>query len=61
MAKQKKRKSRSRKGKIVLKQKVELVQKNDNVRVQQPDTLRKMNAQMPRTAGAVFKVKIKKK
>jgi hypothetical protein len=57
----KRRRSSAKKGKIVLKQKVEIVQKKDNVRTQQPDTLRRMNAQMPRTSGAVFKVKLKKK
>lgn len=56
----KKRRSSAKKGKIVLKQKVEIVQKKDNVRTQQPDTLRKAPTKVPSNA-AVFKVKIRRK
>ena len=56
----KKRKG-SRRGKITITQKAQIIQKNDKIKVQQPDTLRKMNAQMPRTVAPVFRVKIRKK
>lgn len=57
----KKRRSSVKKGKIVLKQKVEIVQKKDNVRTQQPDTLRKAPTQMPRDNGLNMRVKIRRK
>ena len=59
--KKRKRKGSTRKGKITISQKIELVQKNDKIRTEQPDTLRKMKAQMPRTVAPVFRVKLKKK
>lgn len=54
---------RKRKARIRIKQSAKLVNKNDKTRVHKPDTTRypRMNAQMPRTTGVVFKVKIKKK
>lgn len=62
MAKQrKKRRSASKKGKIVLKQKVEIVQKKDNLRTQQPDTLRKISGRPPADVAPTFRVKIRKK
>lgn len=68
-------KKRKLRGKIRISQRVSLEQKNDAARVaptkerdysHKPvkasgDTLKKMDVQMPRTTGAVFKVKIKKK
>lgn len=68
-------KKRKLRGKIRISQRVSLEQKNDATRVapikerdysRKPvktsdDTLKKMNVQMPRTTGTVFKVKIKKK
>ena len=54
---------RKRKARIRIRQSAKLVNKNDKTRVHKPDTTRypRMNAQMPRTTGVVFKVKIKKK
>lgn len=57
----KKRKGGSKRAKITIKEKAQIIQKNDKIKVQQPDTLRKMKAQMPRTVAPVFKVKIRKK
>lgn len=53
---------KKRRGKIKIKQRA-IIQKKDNTNVVRPDTTRypRMSAQMPRTAGAVFKVKLKKK
>lgn len=64
MATPKKRKRRSKKKQkvqIKLTERARLVHKNDKTRVQSVDTLRKMNAQMPRTVAPVFKIKLKKK
>lgn len=57
----KKRKGGSKRVKITIKEKAQIIQKNDKIKVQQPDTLRTMKAQMPRTVAPVFKVKIRKK
>lgn len=57
----KKRKGGSKRAKITIKEKAQIIQKNDKIKVQQPDTLRTMKAQMPRTVAPVFKVKIRKK
>lgn len=59
--KKRKRKGGVRRGKITIKEKAQIIQKNDKIKVQQPDTLRTMKAQMPRTVAPVFKVKIRKK
>lgn len=64
MAGPKKRKYNKRnKGKIKIRKSVRLVHKNDATRVEKPDTANypRMQAQMPRTVGTVFKVKIRKK
>lgn len=55
--------SRKRKGKIKFKQTARIVEKNDATRVARADTTlyQRMPAQMPRTVGTVFKVKIRKK
>ena len=54
---------RKRKSRIRIRQSARLVSKTDKTMVHKPDTTRypRMNAQMPRTTGVVFKVKIKKK
>lgn len=54
---------RKRKRKIVFRQDVRLVQKNDATRVAKPDTLalRKIQGRPPADVGATFKVKIRKK
>lgn len=57
----KKRKGGSKRAKITIKEKAQIIQKNDKIKVQQPDALRTMKAQMPRTVAPVFKVKIRKK
>lgn len=57
----KKRKGSSKRAKITIKEKAQIIQKNDKIKVQQPNTLRTMKAQMPRTVAPVFKVKIIKK
>lgn len=59
--KEKKRKGGSKRAKITIKEKAQIIQKNDKIKVQQPNTLRTMKAQMPRTVAPVFKVKIRKK
>lgn len=53
---------RKRRGKIRIKQRA-LIQRKDKTNVARPDTTRypRMAAQMPRTTGTVFKVKIKRK
>ena len=56
-----KRKGGSKRAKITIKEKAQIIQKNDKIKVQQPNTLRTMKAQMPRTVAPVFKVKIRKK
>lgn len=55
-------KFKKRRGKIKVRQSARIVQKNDATRVSF-DTLatRRMNAQMPRNAGATFRVKLRKK
>ena len=58
------RKARKRvKGKVKLTQRARIVEKNNATRVEKPDTANypRMQAQMPRTVGTVFKVKIRKK
>lgn len=57
----KKRKG-SRRGKITITQKAQIIQKNDKIKVQQPDTLRKAPTKttLP-TNGITFKVKVRKK
>ena len=59
MAKKSKGKKR---GKIKFKESA-IIQKKDKTNVARPDTTKypRMSAQMPRTTGTVFKVKIKKK
>ncbi len=50
------------KRKIKFKQSAKLVHKNDATRVAtRKDTIPRMDAEMPRSMGPVFKVKIKKK
>lgn len=52
------------KRKVRVKQKVELVHKNDKTRVvhsKDLDTIPRMEAQMPRNAATVFKVKLRRK
>lgn len=57
----KKKRLKKRKVNIVLTQKAAIVQKNDNIKVAQPDTIKRMRAQMPRDVGVNFRIKIKKK
>ena len=64
MAQQLKRnKGNKRKGKIKFKQTARLVEKNDATRVARTDTTKypRMSAQLPRSNGAVFKIKLKRK
>ena len=64
MAQQLKRnKGKKRKGKIKFKQTAMLVEKNDATRVARTDTTKypRMSAQLPRSNGAVFKIKLKRK
>lgn len=56
----KKRKG-SRRGKITITQKAQIIQKNDKIKVQQPDTLRKAKVRPPASVAPVFRVKIRKK
>ena len=58
----KKRKGGSKRAKITIKEKAQIIQKNDKIKVQQPDTLRKAPTKttLP-TNGITFKVKIRKK
>ena len=62
MAQQLKKRKRKVKRKVKLKQSLAIVRKdsvsNDTLK---NDTFPRMKAQMPRTVGTVFKVKIKKK
>lgn len=62
MAQQPKKRKRKVKRKVKLKQSLSIVKKdsvsNDTLK---NDTFPRMKAQMPRTVGTVFKVKIKKK
>lgn len=58
-----KTKARKRvKGKVKLTQRARIVEKNDATSVAKPDAANypRMQAQMPRTVGTVFKVKIRK-
>lgn len=64
MAQQLKRNNgKKRKGKIKFKQTSRLVEKNDSTRVARTDTTSypRMSAQLPRSNGAVFKIKLKRK
>lgn len=64
MAQQLKRnKGKKRKGKIKFKQTARLVEKNDATRVARTDTTKypRMSSQLPRSNGAVFKIKLKRK
>ena len=64
MAQQLKRnKGKKRKGKIKFKQTARLVEKNDATRVEITETTKypRMSAQLPRSNGAVFKIKLKRK
>ena len=64
MAQQLKRNNgKKRKGKIKFKQTARLVEKNDATRVAKADTSAypRMHAQIPRSNGAVFKIKVKRK
>ena len=64
MAQQLKRnKGKKRKGKIKFKQTARLVEKNDATSVERTDTTKyqRMSAQLPRSNGAVFKIKLKRK
>lgn len=57
-----KTKARKRvKGKVRLTQRARIVEKNDATRVARLDTISYSKTPMPRTNGAVFKVKIKRK
>lgn len=56
----KKRKG-SRRGKITITQKAQIIQKNDKIKVQQPDTLKKAKVRPPASVAPVFRVKIRKK
>jgi hypothetical protein len=51
------------KGKVKLTQRARIVEKNDATRVARADTTSypRMRAQVPRSNGAVFKIKLKKK
>ena len=51
------KKPKKRKGKIKVSQKARVRKKNE----QPKDTIPRMKAQMPRTTGAVLKVKLKQK
>lgn len=57
----KKKRLKKRKVNIVLTQKAVIVQKNDSIKAVQPDTIKRMRAQMPRDVGVNFRIKIKKK
>lgn len=59
----KRNKGKKRKGKIKFKQTARLVEKNDATRVARTDTTKypRMSAQLPRSNGAVFKIKLKRK
>lgn len=59
--KKRKRKGSTRKGKITISQKAQIIQKNDKIKVQQPDTLRKVKVRPPASVAPVFRVKLKKK
>lgn len=64
MAQQLKRnKGKKRKGKIKFKQTARIVEKNDATRVARTETTKypRMSAQLPRSNGAVFKIKLKRK
>ena len=64
MAQQLKRnKGKKRKGKIKFKQTARLVEKNDATSVARIDNTKypRMSAQLPRSNGAVFKIKLKRK
>ena len=64
MAQQLKRnKGKKRKGKIKFKQTARIVEKNEATRVARTDTTKypRMSAQLPRSNGAVFKIKLKRK
>lgn len=64
MAQQLKRnKGKKRNGKIKFKQTARLVEKNDATRAAITDTTKypRMSAQLPRSNGAVFKIKLKRK
>lgn len=64
MAQQLKRnRGKKRKGKIKFRQSARIVQKNDATRVARTDTTSypRMSAQLPRSNGAVFKIKLKRK
>ena len=61
----KRRKStgRNKKAKVnvIIKEKAQIIQKNDKIRVQQPDTIKKVQGRPPASVAPVFRVKIKKK
>jgi hypothetical protein len=57
--KKKRSKAKKKKGRIVVSQKAKIVKKG--TQTAKKDTLQRMDAQMPRTNGAVLKVKIKRK
>lgn len=59
--KAKKRKGGSKRAKITIKEKAQIIQKNDKIKVQQPDTLRKAKVRPPASVAPVFRVKIRKK
>lgn len=64
MAQQLKRnRGKKRKGKIKVIQKAHIVEKNDATSVARTDTTKypRMSAQLPRSNGAVFKIKLKRK
>lgn len=61
MTQQVKRRARKRRGKIKISSSARLVEKNDKTRVARKQTFPRMQAQMPRTTGVVFRVKVKKR
>ena len=63
MAQVKRNKGKKRKGKIKISQRARLIEKNDATRVAKTDTTSypRMRAQVPRSNGAVFKIKVKRK
>lgn len=61
MSRKGKYRGKKRKGRVVIKQQVTLAHKNDATRVARHDTISYSKTPMPRTNGAVFKVKIKRK
>lgn len=57
----KKKRLKKRKVSIVLTQKAVIVQKNDNIKTVQSDTIRKAPTRLPADVGANFRIKITKR